>query len=394
MTRVLLTGASGFIGAQIAEQLTARGDDVVSVDALIPQAHGTAAEVAPDVHRLDVRAAREWAELLDGVDVVCHQAAMVGAGVTVADLPLYAGHNDLGTAALLAAMHERGVDALVLASSMVVYGEGRYSCTQHGEQQPPARSRASLGAGDFENHCPHCDRALTWELVPEDARLDPRSSYAASKLAQEHYTLAWARQAPARAIGLRYHNVYGPGMPRDTPYSGVAAIFRSSLEAGEAPRVFEDGGQMRDFVHVHDVARANVISIDAVLERPAESWAAYNVCSGQPVPILQVAQLLSEESGGPPPQVTGDYRPGDVRHVVASPHSRPPSSASPPPSRRSRASPSSRPPRCARPSASLGTAGSRSPPGEEQVLDHDGHEHLHGYADASPSVGEQGAGDQ
>ena len=111
------------------------------MDALIPQAHGTAAEVAPDVHRLDVRAATEWADLLDGVDVVCHQAAMVGAGVTVADLPLYAGHNDLGTAALLAAMHGRGVDALVLASSMVVYGEGRYACTEHGVQHPAVREQ-------------------------------------------------------------------------------------------------------------------------------------------------------------------------------------------------------------------------------------------------------------
>jgi dTDP-L-rhamnose 4-epimerase len=317
--KVLLTGASGFIGAQIDEQLTSRGDEVVSVDALIPQAHGSAVDVSPEVHRLDVRAASDWADLLDGVDVVCHQAAMVGAGVTVADLPLYAGHNDLGTAALLAAMHERGVDALVLASSMVVYGEGRYTCTQHGVQQPIVRSRTALDGGDFENHCPHCDHILAWELVPEDARLDPRSSYAASKVAQEHYTLAWARQAPARAIGLRYHNVYGPGMPRDTPYSGVAAIFRSSLEAGKPPQVFEDGGQVRDFVHVHDVARANLLSIDAVLERPAESWTAYNVGSGRPVPILRVAQLLAEESGGPAPQVSGDYRPGDVRHIVASP---------------------------------------------------------------------------
>lgn len=317
--RVLVTGACGFIGSRVAAQLEARGDEVVRVDALIPQAHPEDAETPEGVHRLDVREADAWADLLDGVDAVNHQSAMVGAGVTVADLPLYAGHNDLGTAVLLAAMSSRGVQDLVVASSMVVYGEGRYACEEHGEQPTRARRRDALESGDFENHCPVCDRPLGWRLVPEDARLDPRSSYAASKLAQEHYTLAWARQAQSRAIGLRYHNVYGPGMPRDTPYSGVAAIFRSSLEHGQAPRVFEDGGQMRDFVHVEDVARANVLALDAVRAREPESWSTYNVCSGTPVPILEVARVLAAAASGPEPVVTGDYRAGDVRHVVASP---------------------------------------------------------------------------
>ena len=139
---------------------------------------------------------------------------------------------------------------------------------------------AALDAGDFENHCPACGGPLGWALVDEDARLDPRSSYAASKVAQEHYAAAWVRQAGAAAVALRYHNVYGPGMPRDTPYSGVAAMFRSSLERGEAPQVFEDGGQMRDFVHVADVARANVLALDAVVDGRAGLVGAYNVCSG------------------------------------------------------------------------------------------------------------------
>jgi dTDP-L-rhamnose 4-epimerase len=317
--RILLTGAAGFIGSRVAARLRARGDDVVGVDALIPEAHGTGAVAPDDVHRLDVRDAGRWSDLLADVDAVCHQAAMVGAGVTVADLPSYAGHNDLGTAALLAAMADRGVGALVLASSMVVYGEGRYRCPRHGGQRPAVRSSTALDGGDFEHHCPTCDRPLGWEPVPEHARLEPRSSYAASKVAQEHYALAWARQAGARAVGLRYHNVYGPGMPRDTPYSGVAAIFRSSLEHGRAPQVFEDGGQMRDFVHVDDVAQANVLALDTVLGRPPGWWAAYNVCSGSPLPIRRVAELLAEASGGPPPEVTGAHRAGDVRHVVASP---------------------------------------------------------------------------
>jgi dTDP-L-rhamnose 4-epimerase len=314
--RVLLTGSAGFIGSAIGRALAARGDEVVRVDLMLPDAHGSV-DTPPDTHRLDVRDADAWRDLIIGVDVVCHQAALVGLGVRVADLPSYASHNDLGTAALLAAMHDAGVGRLVLASSMVVYGEGRYSCAAHGPQSPAPRAEADLAAGVFENPCPGCGRPLGWDLVEEDARLDPRSSYAASKLAQEHYASAWARQAGGAVVALRYHNVYGPGMPRDTPYSGVAAMFRSATERGEPPRVFEDGGQVRDFVHVDDVARANLLALDAVGSAPGGATTAYNVCSGRPVSILEVAQLVS--GAGPAPEVTGEYRLGDVRHIVASP---------------------------------------------------------------------------
>ncbi|TIC80652.1 NAD-dependent epimerase/dehydratase family protein [Nocardioides sp. GY 10113] len=315
--RVLLTGAAGFIGGAVRDALHAAGHEVVAVDLMLPQAHGAAAAPA-GVHRLDVRAADAWTELLGGIDVVCHQAAVVGAGTTVADLPLYASHNDLGTAALLAAMHAAGVDRLVLASSMVVYGEGRYACADHGRQRPGPRPVEALRRGEFDPTCPACGRALTWELVPEDAPMDPRSSYAASKVAQENYAAAWARQAPGAVVSLRYHNVYGPGMPRDTPYAGVAAIFRSALARGEAPRVFEDGGQVRDFVRVDDVAAANLAAVEAVATA-APGWCdAFNVCSGHPVTIAEVARLLAGDRG-PRPEVTGEFRAGDVRHVVASP---------------------------------------------------------------------------
>lgn len=319
--RVLLTGSAGFIGTAIGRRLVDAGHEVVGVDLMLASAHGSS--VPPEgVLQLDVREAGSdaWAEALRGVDVVCHQAALVGAGVKVADLPLYASHNDVGTAALLVAMHDAGIDRLVVASSMVVYGEGRYACADHGLQLPPARPVAAMESGDFDNHCPACDGPLTWQLVPEDARLDPRSSYAASKLAQEHYVSSWVRQVEGSAVALRYHNVYGPMMPRDTPYSGVAAMFRSSLERGEAPQVFEDGGQMRDFVHVDDVARANVLALESVVAAPAPRYAAYNVCSGSPVTILDVAARVAEGTGRDiTPQVTGRFRPGDVRHVVASP---------------------------------------------------------------------------
>ena len=319
--RVLLTGAAGFIGGTVLGVLRARHHDVVAVDALIPQAHPANARAPAGIRRLDVRDAAALRRALDGVDVVCHQAAMVGAGVTPADLPLYAAHNDLGTAVLLAAMAEAGVSRLVLASSMVVYGDGRYACAKHGTQPATSRRLADLAAGQFDVTCPVCSARMEWELVDERAALQPRSSYAASKVAQEHYASAWARQLPGAVVALRYHNVYGPGMPQDTPYSGVAALFRSALERGEAPRVFEDGGQTRDFVHVSDVATANALTVDMVLAEPADSFAAYNICSGQPISIADVARQVAAGAGreNVAPVVTGEFRAGDVRHVVASP---------------------------------------------------------------------------
>jgi dTDP-L-rhamnose 4-epimerase len=317
--RVLLTGSAGFIGSAVGRELEAAGHEVVRVDLMLPASHGSAPTPA-GTHRLDVREAADWVSLLAGVDVVCHQAAVVGAGVTVADLPSYASHNDLGTAALLAAMSEAGVDRLVLASSMVVYGEGRYRCQAHGARPATPRAVAVLEAGDFENHCDLCGSPLGWDVVDESAPLDPRSSYAASKVAQEHYATAWARQAPAAVVALRYHNVYGPGMPRDTPYSGVAAMFRSSLERGEPPQVFEDGSQQRDFVHVDDVARANLAAVTTVATAETGSSRAYNVASGHPVTIGEVASLVAAGAARPqPPQLTGRFRLGDVRHIVASP---------------------------------------------------------------------------
>jgi dTDP-L-rhamnose 4-epimerase len=241
---------------------------------------------------------------------------MVGAGVDAADAPAYGGHNDFATTVVLARMFAAGVRRLVLASSMVVYGQGHYACPDHGLVDPPPRRRADLDAGIFEHRCPACGLDLTWRLVNEDAALRPRSLYAASKAAQEHYALAWSEATGGSVVALRYHNVYGPGMPRDTPYSGVAAIFRSSLEKGQPPRVFEDGGQMRDFVHVDDVAAANLAAIS-----DRDGFTAVNVCSGRPISILEVATALcdarNESSGSVSPVITGQYRSGDVRHIVA-----------------------------------------------------------------------------
>ena len=313
--RVLLTGAAGFIGARVDATLRDAGHDVVAVDAMLAAAHGPGAEPPPGCQVLDIRDAAAIAPLLEGVDVVCHQAAVVGAGVNAADAPSYGSHNDYATAVLLAEMFAAGCQKLVLASSMVVYGQGRYDCREHGPVDPLPRTRADLDAGVFEQRCPIGGEQMQWRLVGEDAPLRPRSLYAASKTAQEHYALAWSDAVGGSVVVLRYHNVYGPFMPRDTPYSGVAAIFRSELESGDVPRVFEDGGQMRDFVYVDDVAAANLAAVDADLE----GFAAFNVCSGRPISIMEVATELCEARGDAPPVVTGQYRGGDVRHIVADP---------------------------------------------------------------------------
>ncbi|MFD6034724.1 NAD-dependent epimerase/dehydratase family protein [Streptomyces griseoincarnatus] len=300
--RVLVTGGAGFIGSHVVTALRTRGHEPVVLDVRTDPA----ADVrAPDA----VRAA------LRGVDAVCHQAAMVGLGTGFADAPEYVSRNDLGTAVLLTAMADAGVRRLVLAGSMVVYGEGRYECPRHGVVRPGPRAEEDLAAGRFEPPCPVCGAALAPGLVAEDAPADPRNVYATTKLAQEHLAAAWARATGGSAVSLRYHNVYGPGMPRDTPYAGVASFFRSALARGEAPRVFEDGGQRRDFVHVRDVASANVAALEA--DPPAGALTAYNTGSGTPHTVGEMAQALAQAHGGPSPVVTGDYRLGDVRHITA-----------------------------------------------------------------------------
>lgn len=305
--RVLLTGSAGFIGSHIAEALTAAGHQVRELDL-----------AAPD--RSDVRDAGRVAGLLCGIDAVCHQAAMVGLGVDVHDLPDYASVNVHGTAVLLAEMARAGVGALVLASSMVVYGEGAYTCDEHGPVRPGPRPEDALRAGRYEPGCPACGRPLTPGAVAEDTAPDPRNAYADTKLAQEHLAASWARTTGATVTALRYHNVYGPRMPRDTPYAGVAALFRSRLARGEAPLVFEDGRQRRDFVHVRDVARANVLALEHAHDGPGRGGLrAYNIASGEPRTIGDLAAALALAHGGPEPRVTGGYRLGDVRHIVAAP---------------------------------------------------------------------------
>ncbi len=320
---VLVTGGAGFIGSTIVDQLIDTGVSVTILDNLSATAHSVVPSYlnprARFVHG-DVRDDAAWRQAMQDVDAVCHQAGRVGLGVDFGDARSYVDDNDVGWAVGLGVLHDTDfAGRIVLASSMVVYGEGRYRCPTDGIVRPGPRRTVDLDAGRFDPTCPQCSSPLSSEPIPEDAPTDPRNVYAATKLHQEHLAAAFAREHHNDVCWLRYHNVYGPRMPRNTPYAGVASIFRSALENGEAPAVTEDGRQRRDFVHVSDVARANV----AALTGSTPMIGPVNVGSGTPHTVADMAEALAAAMGSQPgdarwPRITGTYRLGDVRHVHAS----------------------------------------------------------------------------
>ncbi|HEY3841818.1 MAG TPA: NAD-dependent epimerase/dehydratase family protein [Acidimicrobiales bacterium] len=312
--KVVVSGGAGFIGSHIVDQLVGASHEVVVIDREPP------AFPNPDATYFenDVRDPAVWRRALDAADAVCHQAARVGLGVRFSDVMDYVSDNDVGTASMLLAMDQlEFTGRIVLASSMVVYGDGAYSCRICGPVRPKERTSGRLAAGAFEPSCPACGGDLEPEVTTEGAPIDPRNVYAATKVHQEHVCFSYGRETGAPVIALRYHNVYGPRSPIDTPYSGVASIFVSSLKAGMAPQVFEDGGQRRDFIHVSDVARANVLALTA--QRDVRG--SFNIASGRPHTILDLATELWKVLGSsaPAPEVTGQWRLGDVRHILASP---------------------------------------------------------------------------
>lgn len=321
--RALVTGGAGFIGSHIAHALIARGDQVCVVDNLSPKVHGNTGPNLPDGVEFilgDILIESTLGKALaTPVDIVFHEAATVGFGKGGRDAESYIATNMAGTARLMQKLSEQPIrlrPRVVLASTMAIYGEGSYVCDSCKEPREARRDPADLVEHRWDPLCEVCGQALTSRPVTERHPAQPGTVYAITKLGQEFLCMTLGRELDIPVVALRYHNVYGPRMPRDTPYAGVASLFKSRLLAGLPPIVYEDGAQLRDFIHVEDIAQANLLASDARLE--AVAFESFNVGTGRPHRILDFAiELAKTLAPSLEPKFPGTFRLGDVRHVYA-----------------------------------------------------------------------------
>jgi len=315
--KILVTGGAGFIGSFLVDALVERGHEVVVFDNFEPQVHGrkrpdylnkAARYVKGDV--CDVPAFKKVALR---AEVIFHQAAMVGVGQSQYQIRRYTDVNVLGTANLLdiLANNKHRCEKLLVAASMSSYGEGLYLCDDHGAIRPPLRGESDVASGCWELNCPRCGKPAVPAATPETAALICNSIYAQNKKDQEEMTLMFGRTYGLPAVALRYFNVYGPRQSLSNPYTGVCAIFMSRLKNGRRPVIYEDGGQTRDFVSVHDIVQANLLA----MEKDSANGQVFNVGTGKPVAVKDVARLLATLYGVKiEPDICGKFRKGDVRH--------------------------------------------------------------------------------
>ena len=315
----LITGGAGFIGAHLAGELLAAGDHVRVLDSLVPQVHGQTTRpdyLVDDVELVvgDVRDEAAVRKALVGVDRVVHFAARVGVGQSMYEIAEYTSVNAVGTSVLLEALLDRPVSRLVVASSMSVYGEGLYLDSDGTAVTALARRRADLEKGEWEPRGP-AGESLTPVPTPETKPPSLSSVYALNKFDQERLCLMFGEAYQVPTTALRFFNVYGPWQALSNPYTGVLAIFASRLLNDRPPLIFEDGEQRRDFVSVHDVARACRLAL--TVEDAAGR--VINVGSGKSISVNEIAQRLARILGKEhiEPEITGKYRVGDIRHCFA-----------------------------------------------------------------------------
>jgi dTDP-L-rhamnose 4-epimerase len=318
MKRILVTGGAGLIGSHTVDLLLTKGYDVRILDNLERPTHmgGKPDYLSPDAEFLrgDVRNTADLTKALSGVDGVIHLAA---TGGFTPRLSRYFDCNSLGTAHLLESMQQmkRPVERIVVASSVGIYGEGRYMCPEHGLINGVRRSVAQLAASEWEMTCPICGAVSDPAPTDEEKIPSPEKAYSISKFDEECLVLGHGRDFDVHACALRYFLTYGPRQSLTNPYTGVIAIFSSRILNDMRPMIFEDGNQSRDFVYVTDVARATVMA----LENDDARGRVFNVGTGQPTKISAMASLLAHQlnKSEVQPELTGLYRPGESRHIYA-----------------------------------------------------------------------------
>lgn len=320
---VLVTGGCGFIGSHTVDLLVEKGYNVTVLDNLEPQVHGAQAKKPAYFNKSatfvqgDVRNHKIMKEVIVDVDAIIHLAAMVGVGQSMYDIERYIDSNTKGSAAMLdLVVNEKNkVKKLVVASSMSIYGEGKYYCEKcRVNIFPGLRSEEALKKHKWEQLCPTCGSPLVPKPTEEEKVLMPTSIYAMAKRHQEEMFLLIGKAYGIPSVALRYFNAYGSRQALSNPYTGCAAIFTSRILNNRPPYIFEDGDQTRDFVHVKDVARANV----SALECASANYEAINVGTGQPITIKGLAEKLTKLYGKRlKPLVSYEYRKGDIRHCFA-----------------------------------------------------------------------------
>jgi dTDP-L-rhamnose 4-epimerase len=319
-----VTGGAGFIGSFIVDELVERGHEVRVLDNLEPQVHGAGGAVpgylnaGAELISGDVRDEDVLRRALEGVEVLFHQAAMVGVGQSMYQIRRYTEANAVGAAAILDVIAEgkSSVRKMLVASSMSIYGEGKYECKKCGLVYPRLRTVEQLGAGVWEMQCAGCGETASPLPTDEDKPLFPTSIYAVTKRDHEEMFLAVGTAYKIPTVALRYFNVYGPRQALSNPYTGVCAIFSSRLLNRKSPVVYEDGLQSRDFVHVTDIVQANMLA----MEKEEADYGVFNVGSGRSLTILDIAKILAEKIApdcGIEPEIAAKFREGDIRHCFA-----------------------------------------------------------------------------
>lgn len=317
--RVLVTGGAGFIGSHLVDKLLEKGHRVRILDNLEPQVHVKPPDyVNKDAEfiRGDIRVISDIKKALKNIDVIYHFAAMVGVGQSMYQIRRYTEVNSYGTAKLLETIisGRYHIRKIIVASSMSIYGEGAYSCHGCGMKYPRLRTEEQLKASRWEMECAGCDHCVHPVPTPEDKPLYPSSIYAIGKRDHEEMFHAVGHAYRIPSVALRFFNTYGTRQSLSNPYTGVCAIFLSRIKNNQPPLIFEDGQQLRDFVSVHDIVQACLLSID----KTAADYQTFNVGTGKSISINEIARLLIKLVGKKiEPEITGKFRAGDIRHCYA-----------------------------------------------------------------------------